>query len=75
MKSLWGLLCLFAYRRWAIAEGRKPLGVPLHRDPLSPCPAYAPRPWKLGDWNDCETDGHHLCKRCAHRMPEEARDV
>jgi hypothetical protein len=66
---LWKKVALFAYRRWAEPDGRKPWGLPFNRDPDNPCSAYEPRKWKLGDWNDCQTDGHALCRECCRRSP------
>lgn len=70
--TFWRLLALFAYRRWAALcppDARKPHGVPGNRDPSHPCTAYAPRPRQAGDWGGCMTDGHYLCRECAHRAP------
>jgi hypothetical protein len=66
MRPFWRWLALFAYRRWARGEPRKPTGVPGNRDPDDPCPAYAPRPRKWNDFPDCLGDGHHLCRGCCH---------
>ncbi len=71
MSRLWRWLAIFAYRRWATAEGRKPVGVPGNRDPQNPCEAFAPRPRQRGDWGDCQTDGHYLCRECVHRETDE----
>ena len=71
--KFWRWLALFAYRRWAIAEGRKPVGIPGNRDPQAPCESYAPRKRKFGDWSGCMTDGHYLCRGCAHRVEESER--
>ena len=68
MREFWKQVALFAYRRWARSEGRKPVGVPGNRDPDDPCPFYAPRLRRMGDWNDCRTDGHYLCRRCCHML-------
>lgn len=76
-RAAWGAVALFAYRRWAVPEGRAPTGVPGNRDPDHPCPMYAPRRRELGD-ADCNGDGHYLCRgegvrfACAHYVPEEA---
>jgi hypothetical protein len=70
MKWFWKKLSLFAYRRWRDGQGGdtcKPDGVPGNRDPDNPCTGYAPRKRQLGDWCDCATDGHYLCKECCHR--------
>lgn len=69
MKPFWKWLMLFAYRRWASAMPRKPVGIPYNRDPDCPCDCYEPRPKKLGDfgdWGKCNSDGHYLCSGCAH---------
>ena len=65
-------IATWAYRRYARqmqATGRKPVGVPGNRDPESPCSAFEPRPRKLGDFDDCQSDGHYLCSECCHKMP------
>lgn len=69
MKRVWKAVALFAYRRWSKGspDATMPVGVPGNRDPEHPCTAYAPRPFELPDWNDCETDGHYLCRDCVHR--------
>jgi hypothetical protein len=71
-KTMWKFIALFAYRRWARRDPDtlKPTGVPGNRDPEQPCTAYSPRPYELGDWNDCESDGHYLCRECAHLTRE-----
>lgn len=69
MKRIWKSIALFAYRRWADGEPKKPLGVPGNRDPDAVCTSYAPRKWEFNDWRDCQTDGHYLCKECCHREP------
>lgn len=71
----WAKLARFAYRRWATADGVKPTGVPGNRDPGNICTSYAPRRWKLGDWNDCQTDGHSLCVECCHRARVQYDDL
>jgi hypothetical protein len=70
MKYFWKFITLFAYQRWESAEKNKPVGIPHNRDPENPCEGYAPREKRLGDWDDCETDGHYLCKNCAHRSAD-----
>jgi hypothetical protein len=66
MQRFWKALCLFAYRRWVTAGDTEPVGVPGRRDPAALCSAYAPRPRLLGDWTNCEADGHYLCGGCCH---------
>lgn len=77
--SFWRAVARWAYRRWAAAHGPerrgdgrlvKPVGVPGNRDPDHPCESYAPRPRQFGDWDDCLTDGHYLCRECCHRDTE-----
>lgn len=71
-QSFWRRLALFAYRRWATSQepgGRKPVGVPGNRDPDNPCEHYAPRRLMPGEWNDCMSDGHYLCRECCHKSP------
>ena len=64
MQWFWLWLCRFAYRRLKASNPNMPIGVPNNRDPESPCPAFDPRPTKMGDYRDCEGDGHFLCKEC-----------
>lgn len=71
MRSFWKWLAIFAYRRWARGEPRKPVGVPFNRDPENPCEHYEPRKRQLSDWADCHTDGHYLCNECCRRSVEE----
>lgn len=63
--SFWKWLMLFAYRRIAKPVTNKPFGVPFNRDPENICESYEPRK-KKGDWDDCQSDGHYLCKQCCH---------
>jgi hypothetical protein len=65
MRAFWRAVALFAYRRWARPEGRRPVGIPGNRDPESQCDGYAPRMRDMGDWS-CAGDGHYLCPSCAH---------
>jgi hypothetical protein len=71
VKRIWKWLALFAYRRRAAIEpaGRKPVGVPGNRDPDDPCACYEPRRPRLGDFQDCLSDGHYLCRECCHLDP------
>lgn len=74
MKWFWKSICRFAYRQLCKGEPsrRPPVGLPLMRDPDHRCNAYEPRPRQLGDWRDCESDGHYLCKECCHYVGEAA---
>jgi len=45
------------------------VGDPFVRDPDFPCEHFESRPWRPGDFNDCETDGHYLCRECPHKEP------
>lgn len=63
----WFWILQLAWRRVAPPMKQKPVGLPLYRDPFSPCEAYEPRPVKPGDFTDCQTDGHYLCRQCCHR--------
>lgn len=65
-QRFWRAVALFAYRRWAEPQTKKPVGVPGNRDPEFPCESYSPRPIKPGDWGNCEGDGHYLCHECCH---------
>lgn len=73
--GFWLWLCRFAYRRIGLREGKRPMGVPAHRDPEFPCETYAPRsPHRRGEWKDCLGDGHFLCEECAHKGPTETAE-
>jgi len=71
MKFFWKWLCLFSYRRYAIATENKPTGIPNNRDPNHPCTGYEPRTKRTMDWGDCDGDGHYLCDECCHKENEE----
>lgn len=71
-RDFWKWLALFAYRRWARPDEKKPVGIPGNRDPDHPCEAYAPRRRGPFEWADCQTDGHWLCAECCHRAPEKS---
>lgn len=68
-RRFWRAVALFAYRRWAVPEARKPVGIPGNRDPDNPCGEYSPRPREAADYA-CEGDGHYLCHGCAHYAPD-----
>ncbi len=65
MQRFWLWLIHFAYRRIAMPFEGIPTGLPLMRDPSSPCEHYSPRPRNRRGFSDCETDGHYLCINCA----------
>jgi hypothetical protein len=65
-RRFWRAVALFAYRRWTIEGQPKPVGVPGNRDPDHPCDIYSPRPLRIGDFADCQGDGHYLCQECCH---------
>jgi hypothetical protein len=81
-RDFWRWLTLFSYRRWAppsnAADGGVPVGIPGMRDPEARCEAYAPRPFRAGDFTGCRGDGHYLCRgegtlrACAHYEPPAA---
>lgn len=75
MNLLWLWLCRFAYRRLKQSKGRFPNGVPTVRDVDSRCHAYEPRKRQLGDFRDCQGDGHYLCAECCHLAPIEPEAV
>jgi hypothetical protein len=47
---------------------KKPVGIPYQRDPDAPCAYYEPVKRSANCWQDCETDGHYLCKGCFHNI-------
>lgn len=64
--NFWLWLCRFSYKRMRIAVDKLPVGIPGMRDPDHKCAGYAPRKRMAGDAsNECESDGHYLCKECA----------
>ena len=69
-KGFWLTLCRWSYRHAAKASPVKPVGIPMNRDPASPCTSYEPREAVDADWRDCQTDGHYLCAECAHISDE-----
>lgn len=61
----WIIVKLYQFGKFS--EGKNfGVGVPNKRDPESPCDYYAPRKPQPHDWTDCDSDGHYLCKGCAH---------
>lgn len=77
LSDAWLWLARLGYRRYSAsqkASGIKPTGIPGNRDPDNPCTGYEPRPKKLGDWGNCDTDGHYMCASCCHRKPPDDQD-
>ena len=72
--NFWLWLMRFAYRRCAVADCVKPVGIPGNRDPEHECIGYSPRKKLFGDWDDCESDGHYLCRKCCHLQVKEMDD-
>jgi len=66
MDKFWLWLLRLTYGKLLVINPRMPAGVPGNRDPESKCPGYEPRERRQGDWSDCESDGHYLCKECCH---------
>ena len=75
-QHFWRLVARFAYRR--LMKGRPqrlpPDGLPGIRDPDSRCDIYEPRKRELGDFNDCQGDGHYLCQECCHLINHRRHD-
>lgn len=64
-------LLKFIYRRLTkICKQQhvKPIGIPLQRDPDNPCDMYEPTKRGQFAFDDCETDGHYLCRKCVHNV-------
>ena len=55
------------------AEETAGLGTKGIRDPLAPCERFDPREQVLGDFADCETDGHYLCGQCCYKEESKER--
>jgi len=50
-------------RWWSPQGGLGDKGV---RDPESPCRDFDPSPLRLGEFPECEGDGHYLCRTCKY---------
>ena len=70
----WLRLCRFAFRRLKQVTPYMPVGIPGIRDPLSPCDVYAPRKRRSLDFA-CWSDGHYLCRECAHYVATSTEDA
>jgi hypothetical protein len=70
MKRIWLWIARFAYRRCADACPKPPDGLPFMRSPNAVCHFFEPRPREMGDFHDCQSDGHYLCKECCHLSDE-----
>lgn len=69
MVKVYKFLILFFYNRLtAICKQttEMPMGIPLKRDPNSICEYYEPCKRGQFTFDDCQTDGHHLCAKCIH---------
>lgn len=75
MKKLWFLIARFAYRRCADPIEKAPVGLPGMRDPDNRCHVYEPRKKHERDFGDCQSDGHYLCKECAHLSAERRAEM
>jgi hypothetical protein len=55
-----------------VKRGKIPTGIPFHRDPDNICEFYAPgkRFATIPSTNNCQSDGHYLCKECIHLIKE-----
>ena len=51
------------------------VGVPYHRDPNDECRFYEPFKRSVYGFQDCQGNGHYLCKGCFHYSPEEVEEV
>jgi hypothetical protein len=60
------------YYRIKPKEAKSIVGIPYQRDPDNVCEAYEPFLLNRAKqyFQDCETDGHYLCKKCCHRKIE-----
>lgn len=70
-------IALFLWRiavRLIEPQRGKVVGLPYNRDPEHPCEYYEPGPRGQYAFDDCETDGHYLCKKCIHRVKEAGKD-
>lgn len=65
--DIWLRVARFFYRKACKPMRIEPDGVPGRRSAEAPCSGYEPRKKQMGDWDDCETDGHYLCLGCCHR--------
>jgi hypothetical protein len=72
-QRFWLWLMRYCYRKVVIVT-QVPDGVPSIRSMTDPCPGYAPRKRRLGDFQDCETDGHYLCQECCRCKIKESDD-
>lgn len=61
------------YYRLKPKAAKNIIGIPYQRDPDAVCEAYEPfLNRRSPTFQDCETDGHYLCKKCVHRKKEDA---
>ena len=76
IRWFWRWLALFAYRQWArgYPVRKPPDGLPGIRDPDNRCAIFEPRKRELGDFSDCQGDGHYLCQECCHLINSRRHD-
>ena len=72
--KIWMALAGFCYRRACGVNKQEPDGIPGRRSPEAFCDGYEPRKKRLGDQDDCMTDGHYLCYKCCHRSETKPLD-
>ena len=70
--KIWMAIACFSFKRAVKANGQEPDGIPFRRSREAFCDGYEPRKKRMGDWDDCMTDGHYLCYKCCHRSETEA---
>jgi len=67
MGKIYLKLAIYFWRKVAMPiDGKNKIGLPRYRDPDNVCDYYEPRKPRLGDFQDCNGDGHYLCKVCCH---------
>ncbi|MCR9252316.1 MAG: hypothetical protein NXI20_17960 [bacterium] len=73
--SFWKWLAIFAYKRIAKPQGKRPDGIPFHRSEDAICTGFEPRKKKPGDYDDCDSDGHYLCFKCCHLSEQRRKEL
>ena len=62
------------YLKYTDPIKKKPVGIPYHRDPDDICEFYEPFKKARYKFQDCEGNGHELCKKCYHLAPVEIEE-